>query len=46
MVNGFLMPKFGFIPAWYIGGSALCVIGTALMCTSHYFSSTTWSYPI
>ena len=32
MLNGFLMPKYGLIPVWYIGGSALALIGSALMC--------------
>jgi len=32
MVNGFLMPRYGLIPFWYIGGSTLALIGTALMC--------------
>ena len=32
MVNGYLMPRYGLIPVWYIGGSALALIGTALMC--------------
>jgi hypothetical protein len=36
MVNGFLMPRYGLIPFWYIGGSTLALVGTALMCkTSH-----------
>ncbi|CCF33228.1 major facilitator superfamily transporter [Colletotrichum higginsianum] len=33
MVNGFLMPRYGLIPVWYIGGSSLALIGTALMFT-------------
>ncbi|WQF87797.1 Putative major facilitator superfamily, MFS transporter superfamily [Colletotrichum destructivum] len=33
MVNGFLMPRYGLIPVWYIGGSSLALIGTALMYT-------------
>ncbi|KAI4693309.1 Efflux pump dep3 [Alternaria novae-zelandiae] len=33
MVNGFLMPRYGLIPVWYIGGSTLALIGTALMYT-------------
>ncbi|KAI4608723.1 Efflux pump dep3 [Alternaria sp. BMP 0032] len=33
MVNGFLMPRYGLIPVWYIGGSTLTLIGTALMYT-------------
>ncbi|EFQ32225.1 major facilitator superfamily transporter protein [Colletotrichum graminicola M1.001] len=33
MVNGFLMPRYGMIPVWYIGGSSLTLIGTALMYT-------------
>ncbi|KAF9769820.1 Efflux pump dep3 [Fusarium sp. DS 682] len=33
MFNGFLMPKYGLIPVWYIGGSALALIGSALMYT-------------
>lgn len=32
MFNGFLMPKYGSIPIWYIGGSTLALLGTALMC--------------
>lgn len=32
MLNGFLMPKYGLVPLWYIGGSALALIGSALMC--------------
>ncbi|KAF5585836.1 ABC transporter [Fusarium pseudoanthophilum] len=31
MLNGFLMPKYGLIPVWYTGGSALALIGSALM---------------
>ncbi|KAI4698012.1 Efflux pump dep3 [Alternaria hordeiaustralica] len=33
MVNGFLMPRYGLIPVWYIGGSTLALVGTALMYT-------------
>ncbi|CVK91301.1 probable DHA14-like major facilitator; ABC transporter [Fusarium mangiferae] len=33
MLNGFLMPRYGLIPVWYIGGSALALIGSALMYT-------------
>ncbi|RKL44843.1 hypothetical protein BFJ72_g3494 [Fusarium proliferatum] len=33
MLNGFLMPKYGLIPVWYIGGSAFALIGSALMYT-------------
>lgn len=32
MVNGFLMPRYGLIPLWYVGGSSLALIGSALMC--------------
>jgi hypothetical protein len=32
MVNGFLMPRYGLVPVWYIGGGMLALIGTALMC--------------
>jgi hypothetical protein len=32
MANGFLMPRYGLIPVWYIGGRTLTLIGTALMC--------------
>nr|BAZ95819.1 cpaN1 MFS transporter [Curvularia pallescens] len=32
MVNGFLMPRYGLIPVWYIGGSLLALIGASLMC--------------
>lgn len=34
MINGFLMPRYGWISVWYIGGSTLALIGTALMCKS------------
>jgi hypothetical protein len=37
MVNGFLMPRYGLIPVWYIGGSTLALIGTALMCKAFHF---------
>jgi hypothetical protein len=33
MINGALMPKLPYITPWHIFGSALVVIGTALMCT-------------
>ncbi|KAF4990931.1 hypothetical protein FGRMN_8169 [Fusarium graminum] len=33
MLNGFLMPKYGLIPVWYIAGSTLALIGSALMYT-------------
>ncbi|KAH0439680.1 putative MFS transporter [Colletotrichum camelliae] len=33
MVNGFLMPRYGLIPIWYIGGGSLAFIGAALMYT-------------
>nr|ART34992.1 putative Major Facilitator Superfamily transporter [Fusarium babinda] len=33
MLNGFLMPRYGLIPVWYIGGSTLVLIGSALMYT-------------
>ncbi|KAH8692506.1 major facilitator superfamily transporter [Phaeosphaeriaceae sp. PMI808] len=33
MANGFLMPRYGLIPVWYIGGSTLALVGTALMYT-------------
>ncbi|KAK2612305.1 Efflux pump dep3 [Conoideocrella luteorostrata] len=33
MLNGFLMPRYGLIPVWYIGGSAFALIGCALMYT-------------
>ncbi|KAF4336889.1 ABC transporter [Fusarium beomiforme] len=33
MLNGVLMPKYGLIPFWYIGGSAIALIGTTLMYT-------------
>ncbi|WYZ36517.1 hypothetical protein EsH8_II_000023 [Colletotrichum jinshuiense] len=38
IVNGLLMPRYGWIPVWYIGGSFLALIGTAMMYT---VSSTT-----
>jgi hypothetical protein len=34
IVNGVLMPKFGYYMPWYVGGSALVVIGSSLMCKS------------
>ncbi|SPJ78277.1 probable DHA14-like major facilitator; ABC transporter [Fusarium torulosum] len=33
MLNGFLMPRYGLVPVWYIGGSALALTGCALMYT-------------
>nr|ART35015.1 putative Major Facilitator Superfamily transporter [Fusarium miscanthi] len=33
LLNGFLMPRYGLIPVWYIGGSSLALIGSALMYT-------------
>ncbi|CAG8975977.1 hypothetical protein HYALB_00012312 [Hymenoscyphus albidus] len=33
IVNGVLMPKFGYYMPWYVGGSALVVIGASLMYT-------------
>ncbi len=36
MANGFLMPRYGLIPLWYIGGSTLALVGTALMCKSFH----------
>lgn len=38
MANGFLMPRYGLIPVWYIGGSCLALIGAALMCESFFDS--------
>lgn len=32
MANGFLMPRYGGISLWYVVGSSLTLIGTALMC--------------
>jgi hypothetical protein len=32
IVNGVLMPKFGYYMPWYLGGSTLVVIGASLMC--------------
>lgn len=34
MVSGVLLPKTPRFSPWYIVGSALVLIGTALMCTS------------
>jgi MFS family permease len=31
IINGALMPKFGYYAPWYVAGSALAVIGSALM---------------
>ncbi|KAI2486050.1 putative MFS transporter [Pyrenophora tritici-repentis] len=33
VINAFLMPRYGLIPLWYIGGSTLALIGSALMYT-------------
>ncbi|KZL76644.1 major facilitator superfamily transporter [Colletotrichum incanum] len=33
MINGLLMPIYGFVSVWYIVGSSLALIGTALMYT-------------
>jgi len=35
LVNGALMPKFGYYMPWYLGGSILALIGSALMCKWH-----------
>ena len=32
MLNGALMPKLGYVTPWYSFGSALILIGSALMC--------------
>ena len=37
MANGVLMPKFPLISPWFIGGSAILMVGTALMCESTQF---------
>ena len=44
MVNGFLMPRYGLIPVWYIGGSLVALIGAALMCKAprQSFSFLNW----
>ncbi|KAH6528397.1 efflux pump DEP3 [Parastagonospora nodorum] len=44
MANGFLMPRYGLIPVWYIGGSTLTLIGTALMYTVNDTTSNTSIY--
>ncbi|KAI0403610.1 major facilitator superfamily-domain-containing protein [Xylaria palmicola] len=35
LVQGVLMPMFSYISPWYIGGSALVLVGSALMYTVH-----------
>lgn len=32
VLNGFLMPKFGYYQPWYMAGAALSLIATALLC--------------
>lgn len=32
MLNGALMPKYGYVTPWYSFGSAMILIGSALMC--------------
>jgi hypothetical protein len=34
LANGAFMSKFGHYKAWYVGGSALALIGTVLLCKS------------
>jgi hypothetical protein len=38
IVSGLLLPKTPYFSPWYIGGSVLVLVGTALMCTldPHY----------
>ena len=40
MLNGALMPKLGYITPWYSFGSALILIGTALMCRISHLAMT------
>ncbi|KXH27269.1 major facilitator superfamily transporter [Colletotrichum simmondsii] len=44
MANGFLMPRYGLIPVWYIGGSCLALIGAALMYTVNETTSNSKIY--
>lgn len=40
LFNGAIMPRLPYIMPWHLVGSVLVVIGTALMCKSHpYLSS-------
>lgn len=32
LVNGYMMPKYGSYKPWYVGGSALYLIGVILLC--------------
>ena len=36
LVNGALMPKFGYYMPWYFVGSVLALIGSALLCKWWY----------
>jgi hypothetical protein len=31
LLNGALMPRFGYVTPWYVFGSSLIIIGSALM---------------
>jgi len=33
IVSGLLLPRTPYFSPWYIGGSGLVLVGTALMCT-------------
>lgn len=35
LCNGFFMPRVGYHKPWFVGGSALYLVGCALMCTFH-----------
>ncbi|KAF9884963.1 hypothetical protein FE257_000873 [Aspergillus nanangensis] len=40
LLNGGLMPKFGYVTPWYVAGSCLVTIGSALMYTVNIHTST------
>ncbi|KAF7590325.1 hypothetical protein BBP40_002975 [Aspergillus hancockii] len=44
LINAAIMVKFGYYMPWYLGGSALVVIGSALMCTVKVSTSTSAIY--
>ncbi|CZT05512.1 related to DHA14-like major facilitator; ABC transporter [Rhynchosporium agropyri] len=44
MINGGLMPKFGYVTPWYVAGSALVLIGSACMYSVDVNTSTSNIY--
>ena len=35
LASGFLMSRYGLYKVWYVGGSALALVGSVLMCKSY-----------